>query len=61
MLKEESRQVGTTFCVVGVYSPLDGHTIKELEKPSNLKVKVIGGTHTRKALQEHLQEGELAK
>ena len=54
VLKEESRQVGTTFCVVGVYSPLDGHTIKELEKPSNLKVKVIGGTHTRKALQEHL-------
>ena len=36
VLKEELRQVRTTFCVVRVYSPLDGHTIKELEKSSNL-------------------------
>ena len=62
VLKEEMRQVGTSFCVVvGVYFTLDGHSIKELEKPSNLKVEVKGGNHTRAALQDLPKEGELAK
>ena len=62
MLKEELRQVGSSFCVVvGVYFTLDGHSYKELEKPCNLKVEVIGGNHTRAALQNLLKEGELAK
>ena len=54
------RKVGTTFCVVaGVFFPLGGHAIKELEKPPNLKVEIIGGNHTRAALQELIKEGEL--
>ena len=62
VLKEELRQEGTSFCVVvGVYFTLDGHSYQELEKPLNLKVEVIGGNHTRAALQDLLKEGELAR
>ena len=62
VLKEELRQVGSSFCVVvGVCFTLDGHSIKELEKPCDMKVAVIGGNHTRAALQDLVKEGELSK
>ena len=58
VLKEELREVGTRFYVVaGVYFPLDGHGIQELEKPYYLMVETIGENHTRAALQELLKEG----
>ena len=54
--------MGTTVCVfAGMYFPFGGHAIKELERPSNLKVEILRGNHTRAALLELIKEGELPK
>ena len=47
--------------LLGCFFRWGGLAIKELEKPPNLKVEIIGGNHTRAALQELIKEGELPK